>query len=79
MYSTNLHRHQCQCCTWVGISHALVHSGPQGVALLLDNIGQLKLETYKLGDNASIFTIQNPNPLTFPYNMTARIANSLQK
>ena len=42
-----------------------MHLGPQGVALLVDNIGKTKLDAHNYVDNSSIFT-KNPITLTFP-------------
>ena len=48
------------------IIHFLVHLGPQGVALVVDNIGKAKLDAHNFVDNSSIFIIKKSNHITFP-------------
>ena len=48
------------------IFHVLVHLGPQGVALVVDNVGKTKLDTHNFVDNSSIFIIKKSNYIIFP-------------
>ena len=47
------------------IIHVLVHLGPQGVALVVNNVGKTKLDAHNFVDNSSIFIIEKSNYITF--------------